>query len=83
LAHFAQKGTASGTETSNRSIPDGFPQDGRRAMEEVRPHRRAPQELGVQRRLHYKWRDQLEPIEDGEGHLQTPASVKCGNKSGN
>jgi transposase-like protein len=25
------------------------------------------QELGVHRRLLYKWRDQLEPIEDGEG----------------
>jgi transposase-like protein len=24
-------------------------------------------ELGVHRRLLYKWRDQLEPIEDGEG----------------
>jgi hypothetical protein len=41
------------------------------------------QALGVQRQLRYKWRDQLEPIEDGEGHLQTPASVNCGNKSGN
>jgi transposase-like protein len=25
------------------------------------------EELGVHRRLLYKWRDQLEPIEDGEG----------------
>ncbi|MGC2161596.1 MAG: transposase [Silvibacterium sp.] len=25
------------------------------------------QELGVHRRLLYKWRDQLEPIEDGQG----------------
>ena len=25
------------------------------------------QELGVHRRLLYKWRDQLEPIEDGDG----------------
>jgi hypothetical protein len=41
LAHFAQKGTASGKETSTRSIPDGFPEDGRRAIEEARPRRRA------------------------------------------
>jgi len=25
------------------------------------------QELGVHRRMLYKWRDQLEPVEDGEG----------------
>jgi len=31
------------------------------------------QELGVHRRLLYKWRDQLEPIEDGEGPQETTA----------
>src|SRR6266567_4065352 len=41
LAHVAQKGTAGGKEVSTRSIPDGFPEDGRRAIEEVRPRRRA------------------------------------------
>ena len=39
------------------------------------------EELGVHRRLLYKWRDQMEPIEDGEGHRQIPASVSCGSKS--
>jgi len=31
------------------------------------------EELGVHRRLLYKWRDQLEPVEDGEGE---PANSK-------
>jgi len=31
------------------------------------------EELGVHRRLLYKWRDQLEPIEDGEG---PPANLR-------
>jgi transposase-like protein len=29
------------------------------------------EELGVHRRLLYKWRDQLEPIEDGQGPPET------------
>jgi len=41
------------------------------------------QELVVHRRLLYKWRDQLEPIEDGEGPPAELPSVDCGNKSRN
>src|SRR5437870_11233123 len=41
LAHFAEKGTASGKETSHRSISPGVPEDGCRAVEELRQHRRA------------------------------------------
>ena len=39
------------------------------------------EELGVHRRLLYKWRDQLEPIEDGEGSRQILASESCVSKS--
>src|SRR5438105_15734751 len=40
-AHFAEKGTASGKETGHRSISPGVPEDGCRAVEELRQHRRA------------------------------------------
>lgn len=39
------------------------------------------EELGVHRRLLYKWRDQLEPIDDGDGPRQTLESVNCGKRS--
>jgi len=36
------------------------------------------EELGVHWRLLYKWRDQLEPVEDGEGEpLQKFAMLRC------
>jgi transposase-like protein len=33
--------------------------------------------LGIHRRLLSKWRDQMEPIEDGDGHRSTLANVRC------
>jgi hypothetical protein len=42
-----------------------------------------PQEPGCTGDCSTKWQDQLEPIDDGEGHRQTPASVNCGKKSRN
>ena len=39
------------------------------------------EELGVHRRLLYKWRDQLEPIEDGEAPPESPARMSCGKEN--
>ena len=38
-------------------------------------------ELGVHQRLLYKWRDRLEPIDDGEAHRRTARSVSFVCKS--
>ena len=35
-------------------------------------------ELGVHRRLLYKWRDQIEPIGDGEAPPENPGNVNSG-----
>ena len=41
---------------------------------------RLSEELGVHRRLLYKWRDQLEPIEDGQGQPANSRSANCGKQ---
>jgi transposase-like protein len=66
-AHLAER-TASGKETSG-AVSERVPADGGRAIEELRQHVALAQELGVHRRLLYKWRDQLEPMEESEGSL--------------
>jgi len=63
-AHLAER-TASGKETSG-AVSERVPADGGRAIEELRQHRGPGQELRVHRRLLYKWRDQLEPMEESE-----------------
>ena len=65
LAHFAGKGTASGKETSG-TVPECIPEDGGRAAERLRERSALARELGIHQRLLYKWRDHLEPIDDGE-----------------
>jgi transposase len=61
-AHCAGKGTASGKETSG-AVPEGIPPHSSRAAEKCDNIVALARELGVHRRLLYKWRDQLDPAE--------------------
>lgn len=47
-------------------VPQSFPEDGSGAAEELRQHCALSEELGVHRRLLYKWRNPWEPIDDAE-----------------
>jgi hypothetical protein len=72
LAHFAQKGTASGKE-KKRAIgryPMAFR---KRALERLKSCDNIfalSEETGVYWRRLSKWRDRLEAIEDGEGNTR-------------
>jgi transposase-like protein len=68
LAHFAEKGTASGK--AKRRIgryPKAFRKMAVERLKECDNIVALSAELGVHRRLLYKWRDQLEAIDDGQG----------------
>src|SRR5215472_2951375 len=67
-AHYAGKGTASGKETKDPSgaVPKGIPPHGSRALKSCDDIVALSRELGVHRRLLYKWRDQLDPAEIAE-----------------
>ena len=60
MAHLAQKGAASGQETSG-TLFKRVSACMRRADEAVRRHLGAVEEVDIDRRLLYRWRDQLDP----------------------
>ena len=56
------------------------------ALERLKSCRNASElaaELGIHRTQLYKWRDQMEPVDDGKDHQQTHANGNCGRKSVN
>ncbi len=67
-AHFAEKGKL---RVAKKRVIGRYPKAFRKmAVERLKGCDNVvalSQELGVHRRLLYKWRDQLEPMEDGEG----------------
>jgi transposase-like protein len=51
-------------QATGGSLSEGIPSEGRRAIEDLRQHRGVVEELGVHRRLLYKWRDQFAPFDE-------------------
>ena len=64
MAHFAGKGTASGEETKGTTSERVSSNGGR--LKRCENIVALSEELGVHRRLLYKWRDQLDPVDIGD-----------------
>jgi transposase-like protein len=60
------KGTASGKATIGK-VPQSVPKNGGRRLKGCENIGALAEELGVDRRVLYKWSDQLEAKDDGEG----------------
>lgn len=67
MSHFAAKGTASGKEAICGAIPAGIQEEGGGAAESCDNVVALAEELGVHRRMLYRWQDQLEAKDDGNG----------------
>jgi len=69
MAHFAGKGNASGQEETSGTVSERIPPDGGGAIEGLKACDNIvelSQELGVHRRLLYKWRDQFDRFDPSE-----------------
>jgi hypothetical protein len=56
------KGTASGEKEKSQQVPDGVPEDGVGAFEDLQERNRAFGGTGIHRTQLYKWRDRMEPV---------------------
>ena len=67
LAHYAGKGLRVAKKRAVGRYPKAFRKMAVERLKSCDNIVALSEELGVHRRLLYKWRDQLEPIEDGDG----------------
>ena len=68
MAHFAGKGTASGEETKG-AVSERVRRMAVERLKRCENIVALSEELGVHRRLLYKWRDQLDPVDIGDEPL--------------